>query len=62
MKMLKVSRGALFLCEVCHQIIVESGRVDQDGRATSDEVIGELCPNCEDNNKPLLDDLLGSEE
>lgn len=61
MKMLKVSRGSLFICDVCYQIIEESGRIEGD-RAMSDAVIGDLCPNCEDQNKPLLDDLLGSEE
>jgi hypothetical protein len=61
MKMLKVSRGALFLCDTCYHIIEESGQIE-DGRASSDEVIDEICPNCEDTNKPLLDDLLGSEE
>ena len=61
MKMLKVSRGSLFLCETCYHIIAESGQIEGD-RATSDKVIDEICPNCEDNNKPLLDDLLGSEE
>jgi rubrerythrin len=54
--MLKVSRGSLFICETCYHIIEESGQIEGD-RATS-----ELCPNCEDQNKPLLDDLLGSEE
>jgi hypothetical protein len=51
----------LFICETCYHLIEESGQIEGD-RATSDAVIGDLCPNCEDNNKPLLDDLLGSEE
>jgi hypothetical protein len=61
MKMLKVSRGSLFICDICYQIIEDSGQIEGD-RASSDKVIDDMCPNCYDNNKPLLDDLLGSEE
>jgi len=32
------------------------------GRAESDEVIHDLCMNCYDFNKPLIDDILGSAE
>jgi hypothetical protein len=42
-------------------MIEDSGQIEDD-RASSDKVIDDICPNCYDNNKPLLDDLLGSEE
>ncbi len=61
MKTLKVSRGALFLCDVCYQIIEEEGQV-QGEWAKSDAVVDDLCPNCHDYNKPLIDDLKGSSE
>jgi hypothetical protein len=36
--------------------------VDTKGRAKSDEVIHDICANCHDYNKPLIDDILGSSE
>jgi hypothetical protein len=57
-----ISRGFLVLCEACLTILKDEKMIDSAGRATSDDIIHELCPNCHDYNKPLIDDILGSAE
>lgn len=62
MNQVLISRGFLVLCDLCLLALKEEHRVDSKGRAQSDEVIHELCVNCFDFNKPLIDDILGSAE
>ena len=62
MNQVLISRGFLVLCDICHLTLKEDQRVDSTGRARSDEVIHDLCTNCYDFNKPLIDDILGSAE
>ena len=62
MHQVMISRGFLVLCDLCLLTLKEERRVDSMGRAESDEVIHDLCMNCHDFNKPLIDDILGSAE
>jgi hypothetical protein len=62
MNQVMISRGFLVLCNSCLFALKEDQRVDSRGRAQSDEVIHDLCANCYDYNKPLIDDTLGSSE
>jgi len=62
MNQVMISRGFLVMCNVCLNALKEEQKVDSVGRAQSDEVIHELCANCYDFNKPLIDDILGSSE
>jgi len=62
MNQVMISRGFLVLCNVCVKTLKEDQRIDPNGRAQDDEVIHELCANCYDYNKPLIDDILGSAE
>lgn len=57
----KVSRGFLVVCKFCHDYLVKEKWVEN-GTSKNDEVTHELCPNCTDYNRPLIDDLLGSGE
>ena len=57
----RVSRGFLVLCDECNTYLITEKQID-DGYAKSDDLIHDLCPNCTDYNKPLIDDLLGSSE
>ncbi len=62
MNQVMISRGFLVLCGPCMAFLKKEKQVDETGRAVSDEVIHDLCPNCHDYNKPLIDDILGSAE
>lgn len=62
MNQVGISRGFLVLCNACMTLLKEERRVDAKGRAVSDDVIHELCANCYDYNKPLIDDIEGSSE
>ncbi len=50
------------ICEVCYQTMKQGGVVDQHDQAKDHEILSDLCPNCYDHNKVLIDDLLGSSE
>jgi hypothetical protein len=58
----RVSRGFLVICDECTSYLVKEKWVDDKSYSKSDDIIHELCPNCSDYNKPLIDDLLGSSE
>lgn len=62
MNQVMISRGFLVLCNSCLSHLREEQVVDSKGRAKSDEVIHDICANCHDYNKPLIDDILGSSE
>ena len=58
-----VSRGFLGVCDVCYALLKEEKLINTSGRGESDDgVVNELCANCQDFNKPLIDDLMGSAE
>ena len=58
---IKVSRGFLVICDECHSYLIKEELLNNNN-SKSDEIIHDLCPNCTDYNKPLIDDLLGSSE
>lgn len=58
---IRVSRGFLVICDECYSYLKKDEWLIK-LLAKSDEVIHELCPNCTDYNRPLIDDLLGSSE
>lgn len=62
MKTVRVSRGFLLLCDSCYETMRHDGVVDNHDQANDSEIIEDLCPNCHDYNKVLIDDLLGSSE
>lgn len=63
MHQVMVSRGFLVVCDACYSALKEDKLIDSGNRGSADEpVVDELCANCHDYNKPLIDDLLGSAE
>jgi len=58
----RVSRGYLVICNDCFAHLSLAKLIDTNGISISDEIIHEICPNCSDYNRPLIDDLLGSSE
>ncbi len=62
MNQVLISRGFLVLCNACITHLREEQVVDSKGQAKSDDVIHDICANCHDYNKPLIDDILGSSE
>ena len=58
---IRVSRGFLVICDDCNSYLIKEEWLNNN-YSKSDEIIHELCPNCTDYNKPLIDDLLGSSE
>ena len=61
-KNVRVSRGFLVLCQECFGYLSQQKMIDARSYSVSDEIIHDLCPNCTDYNRPLIDDLLGSSE
>ncbi len=57
----RVSRGFLVLCDECLSFLNKENFVNN-GISQSDDIVHDLCPNCSDYNRPLIDDLLGSAE
>ncbi len=62
-KTVSVMRGVMMLCEICHRDVLEEHLVDDKNYVENHEALFEiLCPGCEDINRPLVDDMLGSSE
>ena len=62
-KTVSVMRGRMILCSICHGEVLEEGLVDEKNYVEDHEALFALiCPGCEDYNKPLVDDMLGSSE
>ena len=56
------SRGHFLVCDACMTYLKQEGMVNERGRALTDDVSSEFCPDCFDRNKVLIDDLAGSTE
>ncbi|MBI3595637.1 MAG: hypothetical protein HY203_00610 [Nitrospirae bacterium] len=56
------TRGPFMICDACFSMLRDEAKVDQNGRAVSDSIAEDFCPNCFDRNKILIDDLAGSTE
>lgn len=66
MKSVGIARGMLMVCDPCYAHLQEERLIDGMGRIsvtdTAISTFDHLCPNCYDNNKPLIDDMIGSSE
>jgi hypothetical protein len=62
-KTVSVMRGIMMLCPTCYESIIEENLVDEKNYVEDHEAFFDLiCPGCEDINRPLIDDMLGSSE
>ena len=62
-KTVSVLRGLMMLCESCYQSVIEEKLVDATNYVEDHEALFDtICPGCEDLNRPLVDDMLGSSE
>lgn len=62
-KTVGVMRGLLVLCDTCYHQVVSENLVDEKNYvADHDALFDSICPGCEDLNRPLIDDMLGSSE
>ncbi|RMH36504.1 MAG: hypothetical protein D6690_05815 [Nitrospirae bacterium] len=62
-KTVSVMRGLMMLCPTCYDAVQEEGLADTKNYVTDHEALFDLiCPGCEDINRPLIDDMLGSSE
>jgi hypothetical protein len=62
-KTVSVMRGVMMLCPICYESIIEEKLVDEKNYVEDHELFFDLiCPGCEDINRPLIDDMLGSSE
>ncbi len=62
-KTVKVMRGHMMLCDPCYQDVIEEKLVDEKNYVEDHEALFDtICPGCEDINRPLVDDMLGSSE
>lgn len=62
-KTVSIMRGLMVLCSTCYDLVKEEGLVDANNAvADHDALFDIICPGCEDINRPLIDDMLGSSE
>lgn len=62
-KTVSVMRGVMMLCDTCYQDVVDEQLADDRSYVENYEALFDvLCPGCEDINRPLVDDMLGSSE
>ena len=62
-KTISVMRGLMILCPTCYDLIHEEKLADQKNYVADHEAFFFFfCPGCEDLNRPLIDDMLGSSE
>ena len=62
-KTVSVMRGIMMLCETCYQDVIDEKLADTRNYVEDHEALFDvLCPGCEDINRPLVDDMLGSSE
>ena len=56
-------RGLMMLCDSCYESVVEEKLMD-DTNYVADHIalFDTICPGCDDLNRPLVDDMLGSSE
>ena len=58
-----VMRGLMMLCPICYDQVFEEKLADDRKYVADHEALFDLiCPGCEDLNRPLVDDMLGSSE
>lgn len=53
----------MILCSFCYESVYQEKLVDEKNYVEDHETFFDLiCPGCEDLNRPLIDDMLGSSE
>tara|TARA_B000000460_G_C21314908_1_gene306014 strand:- start:221 stop:382 length:162 start_codon:yes stop_codon:yes gene_type:complete len=53
----------MMLCEACYQEVLEEKLANEKNYVEDHEALFDtICPGCEDINRPLVDDMLGSSE
>jgi len=61
----RIARGLLMVCPLCERALRQGHFVDQRDTVPpemAERVFDEICANCFDYNRPLIDDMLGSSE
>lgn len=62
-KTVTVMRGLMILCPACYDLVHEEKLADEKNYVADHEAFFDvICPGCEDLNRPLIDDMLGSSE
>ena len=62
-KLVKVMRGSMMLCNSCYESVVEEKLMDANTYVNDYHALFDtICPGCDDLNRPLVDDMLGSSE
>lgn len=62
-KTVSVMRGVIMLCDTCYRDVMDEKLADDRSYVENYEALFNiLCPGCEDINRPLVDDMLGSSE
>lgn len=62
-KTVSIMRGLMMLCESCYREVADERLVDHRNYVEDHDALFDLiCPGCEDINRPLIDDMLGSSE
>ncbi len=62
-KLVKVMRGSMMLCPSCYDSVVEEKLMDKNTYVEDYHALFDtICPGCDDLNRPLVDDMLGSSE
>jgi len=62
-KTVSVMRGVMMLCDTCYHDVMDEKLADDRSYVENYEALFDvLCPGCEDINRPLVDDMLGSSE
>ncbi len=62
-KLVKVMRGSMMLCDSCYEAVEEEKLMDAKKYVTDyHSLFDTICPGCDDLNRPLVDDMLGSSE
>lgn len=62
-KTVSIMRGFMMLCESCYREVFDERLVDHRNYVEDHDALFDLiCPGCEDINRPLIDDMLGSSE
>lgn len=62
-KTVSIMRGIMMVCESCYNEVVDERLVDHRNYVEDHDALFDLiCPGCEDINRPLIDDMLGSSE
>ncbi len=61
--LVKVMRGSMMLCSTCYELVVDENLMDDKTYVDDYHALFDtICPGCDDLNRPLMQDMLGSSE